>query len=76
MILVWHKFTAMIVWNNSYAYIHNSFPLLLIYSASLFADDIPSEVTSLKTELMMLLPSCMNILLQRGLYHTLGKPMS
>jgi len=22
MILVWHKFTAMIVWSNSYAYIH------------------------------------------------------
>jgi len=76
MILVWHKYTAMIVWNNSYAFLHNWFPLLLIYIASLFAEDIPSEVTSLKTELMIPLPICVNILLQRSLYHTYGKPMS
>jgi hypothetical protein len=50
--------------------------MLLIYNARLFADDIPSELTSLKTELMMPLPSCMNILLQTGLYHTMGKPTS
>lgn len=47
---VWCTFTAVIMWNNSYTYVHKLFALLLFHSAYLFAD-ITWKVTSFKIPL-------------------------